>query len=52
VGWDFDNIENRLSVRKQMLTGFVDHHPGENGLTTTRMTIPIISSVGTSLIIR
>ena len=53
VGWDFSNIENRSAFRKQgrrlrVLTANVH----QNGFTTTRITIPIIKIVGTSLITR
>jgi hypothetical protein len=52
VGWDFSNIENRTPLRKDMLIRSVDDRKRQNGLTTTKITIPIIKRVGTSLIIR
>ena len=52
VGWDIDNIENRLAFRKEVAAGPVENEPHQNGFTTTRITIPIIKTVGTSLIKR
>ena len=52
VGWDFTNIENRLTFRKQARRSLLTAGPRQNGLTTTRITIPIIRIVGTSLINR
>ena len=52
VGWDFSNIENQPAFRKHV-AGFGNHaKSSQNGFTTTRITIPIIKMVGTSLIIR
>src|SRR3981081_3107263 len=51
VGWDLSNIENRSAFRKQSELE-VDGSVRQNGFTTTRITIPIIKIVGTSLIIR
>lgn len=52
VGWDNGNIENRPALRKVFKNGqpIITHI--QNGLTTTKITIPIIKIVGTSLIIR
>src|ERR1700756_4677877 len=56
VGWDLLNIENQLAFRKQRQgptrPNSLASSAHQNGLTTTRMTIAIISTVGTSLIIR
>jgi hypothetical protein len=56
VGWDNLNIENQLAFRKQRQRptrpNSLAPTAHQNGLTTTRITIPIISTVGTSLIIR
>jgi hypothetical protein len=52
VGWDFNNIENRPAFRKQARARTVHSLENQNGFTTTRITIPIIKTVGTSLIIR
>ena len=52
VGWDLTNIENRLAFCKQACIAVVDTGAFQNGFTTTRITIPIIRIVGTSLIIR
>ena len=52
VGWDIDNIENRLAFRKEAPAALLMTDRGQNGFTTTRITIPIISTVGTSLITR
>ena len=52
VGWDLSNIENRPAFRKEPAARAVNHHVRQNGFTTTRITIPIIKIVGTSLIIR
>jgi hypothetical protein len=52
VGWDFSNIENQPAFRKH-LAGLSNHAQfSQNGFTTTRITIPIIKTVGTSLITR
>jgi hypothetical protein len=52
VGWDLTNIENRLTFRKQARRSLLTAGPRQNGLTTTRITIPIMRIVGTSLIKR
>jgi hypothetical protein len=52
VGWDFHNIENRLTFRKQARRSLLTAGPRQNGLTTTKITIPIMRIVGTSLIKR
>jgi hypothetical protein len=52
VGWDVCNIENRLAFRKEVAVDCVDGELRQNGFTTTRITIPIIKTVGTSLIKR
>jgi hypothetical protein len=52
VGWDDHNIENRSAFRKVAKNQPLDRNALQIGLTTTRITIPIISIVGTSLIIR
>jgi hypothetical protein len=49
VGWDNWNIENQLALRKMR---FGHAKADQNGFTTTRITIAIIRTVGTSLIIR
>jgi hypothetical protein len=49
VGWDLANIENQLAFRKTRKGQATKDHARQNGLTTTRMTIPIIKMVGTSL---
>jgi hypothetical protein len=52
VGWDFSNIENQSAFRKQLRVEDVESTRHQNGFTTTRTTMPIIKTVGTSLIIR
>ena len=52
VGWDVVNIENRLAFRKEVAADPVNSQLRQNGFTTTRITIPIINIVGTSLIRR
>jgi hypothetical protein len=52
VGWDLTNIENRLAFRKEVARRYIGGKLRQNGFTTTRITIPIIKIVGTSLIIR
>jgi hypothetical protein len=46
------NIENRITLRKEMLACRVDQGMRQNGFTTTKITIPIINRAGISLIIR
>jgi hypothetical protein len=48
VGWDIRNIENQPGLRKKVPNG---SRAGQNGLTITRITMPIIRTVGISLII-
>ena len=52
VGWDLGNIENRPAFRKQARIPAAHGSVCQNGFTTTRITIPIIKIVGSSLIIR
>src|SRR6202007_1696730 len=52
VGWDEPNIENHPVLRKDRRSKAGLRPAQGNGFTTTRMTTPIISTVGTSLIIR
>ena len=52
VGWDLANIENQLAFCKTRQSEAIRGHARQNGLTTTRITIPIIKTVGTSLITR
>jgi hypothetical protein len=52
VGWDKPNIENWRLPRKLLQALKSSSCENQNGLTITRMTMPIIKTVGTSLIIR
>jgi hypothetical protein len=52
VGWDHNNIENQLAFRKMAKNQAAKRNALQNGLTTARMTVPIIKIVGTSLITR
>src|ERR1700676_5125961 len=52
VGWDLSNIENRPAFRKHARIEDLDRCAHQNGFTTTRITIPTIRTVGTSLITR
>jgi hypothetical protein len=52
VGWDKHNIESRPAFRKQRERLRALQACRQNGFTITRITMPIINAVGTSLIIR
>jgi hypothetical protein len=52
VGWDLTNIENQPAFCKEAENLSVNGNPPQNGFTTTKITAPIIKTVGTSLIIR
>ena len=52
VGWDFNNIENRLTFRKQAWVQDIGGGVPQNGFTITRITMATIRTVGISLIIR
>jgi len=52
VGWDISNIENRSAFRKMAEARVLHDQILPNGLTTTKTTIPIIKTVGISLINR
>jgi hypothetical protein len=50
VGWDLVNIENQLEFRKEGAPRSINDKARQNGFTTTKITAPIIKTVGTSLI--
>jgi hypothetical protein len=52
VGWDLSNIENQPAFRKHVAGYGHFTKVSQNGFTTTRITLPIINTVGTSLITR